>query len=174
LAQTANEVPDNIATSVSQRLIDAATVGDVPAMEQALRDGAGADARVLVDDEGGFKTDMHCAISARSAGAVALLLRHGADPNLHGPMNPLGWSVRLCQLEMCTMLIDAGAHLRREAENYRLMHDALRSRSAVFVKLLLDAGAPMTNVPHLRKQLADLARSSGDETLAQRIQDAPC
>lgn len=116
---------------------------------------AGAKVDVTTPDEANV-TPLSAAASQNNAPAVAILLKHGANPNVHNSngATPLHWAVyRLAGTNVLQLLIAAGANPNVRSSNGRTPSDELKQR------LLKDDASPEEKV--LAGQLADWLRQHG-------------
>lgn len=157
--------------AINQVLIDSAAKGDVAAMVDALTAGADPNARIVVDEEGGLTSALLAAVTARSRDAVVLLLSRGADPNdFRGAV--MATAVMRREIEICRLLLAAGARPEMEEGNDHFVETALGNRDFETIRLLLEAGAPMLRAPHLRHRLRKLAEAAGYTDVANRALEA--
>lgn len=101
----ANRDYDPLATYTN--LHYAASIGDLAAVRELIRDGSDVNAF----DNG--KTPLHYAVDDGHVEVAKALLEAGADVNAHDPAvigdTALGWAADHCSLEMARVLVAAGA-----------------------------------------------------------------
>ena len=93
---------------------------------------------------------------------VKLLLDHGADPNLHGPLMTARWHEGIVKL-----LLERGANPNTEGAIWKVAEEG-RIR---VVKLLLDAGADMTIIGAWDLTVLQAAASKGREDVVKLLID---
>lgn len=68
------------------------------------------------------------AMRDRSAKDVAIALSNGSDPNSgYGTWTPLGWAIRHQEIEICMLLIDAGANINTIENGHSLFSLAIQT-----------------------------------------------
>ncbi len=177
------------APSANAKLIAGLLHADIGAMKQALSDGAEIDHILSKDslrsdflpkslDVHVGKTASLLALQGADLAILEWLLEHGASANQTFPWGAslLSAAISDMRVDACRLLLERGA---THPERYEPLRMVQRVKSLEILKLLLDAGAPIDPTPpkpgirSFREQLAGLARTQGDETLATRIEGMP-
>ncbi len=110
-------------------LQDAAALGEVAALQQALDNGADKNAR---DDALGW------AVANNRTECVRLLLARGADPDSRA----LPWAAHYGNIECVRLLLDKGADINaRSSDGWTALISAAAEGHATCVQLLLERGA---------------------------------
>jgi ankyrin repeat protein len=104
------------------------------------------------------------------------LLKSGADVNAAqgDGMTALHWAAMNADVEMTTMLLQAGANIRAQSRlgGYSPLHLAAQSGSAAIIELLLARGAPANQPTTTGATPLMLAAASGSAVAAERLIDA--
>ncbi len=129
--------------SLDAELLDAAGRGDSVAMERAIKHGA----NVSAIDPSPYRGFSALALSAQHAPIVAMLIKHGANPNQvdGNGLTPLIYACGGGYLSTIEVLFDAGADLKfRTSSGDSLLDDAASRGQLEIVRYLLDHGLSAT------------------------------
>jgi ankyrin repeat protein len=156
----------------SLRLLAAVRAGDESGAQAAIAAGASPNEEGPIPDQINRMRLLHYAISVHDANAVRLLIKLGADPELHtmGLGSPLAFAVHMNQVTMISAVLDAKpfSSLSRQGQS-DLVFTAVDWGRPEVLALLLDRGAPVDirgledDTPLLR------AISAMDMTMAQQL-----
>ncbi|MBK4735520.1 ankyrin repeat domain-containing protein [Noviherbaspirillum pedocola] len=134
--------------SPDERLVAAAHAGDLPAVQQAVTDGANIDAKVVTDRFRGEEfqsTALHLAVLYAHEAAAVYLLEKGADANAVDSAGraPLHLATIARQTNFVRMLLNAGADVNlKDAKGYSPLHSISSvGNSTEIIDLLLERGA---------------------------------
>jgi uncharacterized protein len=131
--------------SRDQALIDAAARGDLSAVKQLVRKGAGINAGVNAGGVG--QTPLMAAVLGGQVPVARFLLNKGADPNVKvgpGRLTPLTAAATGGDTALITELLAKGANVRyRAPSGWTALASAAYWDHPAAVKLLLKAGAPV-------------------------------
>jgi ankyrin repeat protein len=145
-------------------IIVAAHQGNNPLTQLLIDHGAQVNATAPVGAQATFKRALHAAIVRRHPDTVELLLINGADPNggEHQSVGfPLCVATTLRQMEVMTMLIDAGADVNAKGTSGTTALDvAAWGNDTRAILLLVDHGADWESLRSDRRDAVELALQS--------------
>jgi len=148
------------AGSPGEYIVGLAERGDTEILQKALASGVSVDIR---DRHG--RTPLSASVQADRLQAAALLLRKGADPNVHlaGNNTPLLLATKARRADLVRLLLEANAQVdaRDDSGNTALLY-AVKNKSLEIVRLLLARGADVNAVDADDWSVLDVARASGD------------
>lgn len=154
---------------------DAATKGDVGAVENLLAEGTPVDQFDTTDPYGRRTTALYRATMAGRTEVVSLLLKAGADPTLrfpnrHSLLHPLQVAAKFGRSEILEMFLAAGSDPNAPGLDSSALHVATVSNKPEIVARLMDAGAlPRIEQPSIAAQIA-----TGDPVRGQKIYVESC
>lgn len=128
--------------NIDVALFTAARDGDVLALKEALMRGANPNS--IIKEEEGVPAPLHIAALLETSSSIACtetLLQHGADVNVMLISNrntPLHVAVSIGAIDVCKVLLIAGASICGNAFGNTPLHSAARNGNEAIVRLLLD------------------------------------
>ena len=123
--------------------------GNVKAVQQLIKKGTNVNSK---DDSG--KTPLHIATQTGTLKMVKLLVKNGADVNAEadGGANPLLFSIfnkdKNNRIKIMKYLISKGANVNTRLDNFSLLWFAAHNAAVKEVKILLENGASLKNLPN--------------------------